>query len=98
MAEYVALLEEAVEESADWNGRSPLEVLARAASRRTAYGRRVLFDGLDEELAYDRALIDVCNVMGISATPEGFLLRARERARLERALAELGGTWEELLT
>lgn len=43
---------------------------------------------LADELAYDRALVNVSRRVGIDTGPERFDVPDRERARLHRALAE----------
>jgi hypothetical protein len=47
---------------------------------------------LARELAYDGALIRLCEALNVSTTPAQFASPAGERARLERALADRGVT------
>jgi hypothetical protein len=42
------------------------------------------------EIAYDRALVNLCAVGGIDVDPGRFAHPGEERARLERSLAETG--------
>ncbi len=42
------------------------------------------------EIAYDRALVNLCALNGIDVDPERFAHPREERERLERALAETG--------
>jgi hypothetical protein len=92
---YVALLREAVRSGeTDWE-QSPLETLARASST-TTYGPDS-FGSLADQVAYDRALMSVCQAMGIATSVERFDRPATERARLEQALAQLGPQWKKFL-
>jgi hypothetical protein len=50
-------------------------------------------DRISCEIAYDRALIEICRAMGITACPDGFLSPISERHRLETSLADLGPVW-----
>jgi hypothetical protein len=47
-------------------------------------------ESLARELAYDGALIRLCEALELSATPARFLNPQTERSRLERELAERG--------
>ena len=47
-------------------------------------------ESLARELAYDGALIGLCEALGVPATPARFFNPGSERARLEQVLVDLG--------
>jgi hypothetical protein len=46
------------------------------------------YEALAAELAYDRALMRLCEQMGVTTSVDGFAFPQIERVRLEQALAE----------
>lgn len=53
--------------------------------------------GVDQQLAYDLALIRLCEAMDISTAPDRFSSPATERRRLEGCLAALGPNWRAFI-
>jgi len=48
------------------------------------------YSSLAADVAYDRALIKLCELNYVTVTPTSFAFPSRERARLERELAAAG--------
>ena len=48
---------------------------------------------LAHQVAYDRALIDISEAMGIETSPDRFVASAAERSRLEHVLADRDSNW-----
>src|ERR1700689_2701654 len=95
MTMYVHLLSAAVN-SDEPRASAPRELLAVARTRRdqmlasAGHIRPSAERSLAYDVNYDAALIALCAVMGIDATPAFFGRPKEERARLERALADAG--------
>jgi hypothetical protein len=95
MSMYVELLSAvlAAEEAEPVTADSLLDVAAdcrarmlRSRTQRTVSAKHALAN----EIAYDRALVNLCAFHGIEVDPGRFTHPREERARLERALAEIG--------
>lgn len=56
-----------------------------------------LSECLAHEVAYDRALIDISDAMGIETSPVHFASPVGERRRLEQVLAERGSNWNRFI-
>ncbi|MGA2474045.1 MAG: hypothetical protein ABSG39_11195 [Acidimicrobiales bacterium] len=52
---------------------------------------------LASEVAYDRALIDISDAMGIETSPGHFVSPMTERQRPEHVLAERGSNWSRFI-
>jgi len=71
-------------------------LVAYAIARRAALLHHIptseegVYDALSEEVAYDMALMKLCERHGIEAAASGFSHPKEERARLERALTAAG--------
>jgi hypothetical protein len=95
MTMYVHLLSAALT-SQEPRAGPPGELLAVARTRReqmlssTSHNHPSAERSLAYDVNYDAALIGLCGVMGIDATPASFGQPREERARLERALADAG--------
>jgi hypothetical protein len=95
MAMYVHLLSAALKSDEPRAG-APGELLAVARTRRdqmlasAGHIRPSAERSLAYDVNYDAALIALCAVTGIDATPALFGQPKEERARLERALADAG--------
>jgi hypothetical protein len=95
MSMYVELLSAVLadEETKPVRSDSPLDVArecrGRMLERRGRTGGSIQHE-LADEVAYDRALVNLCAASGLDVDPKGFSHPRRERARLENALAELG--------
>jgi len=97
VAIYVDLLTRALDDlPAEAGTRSDGELLADVLNSRVqllAYASRgtpSAAEALAHELSYDGALIRFCESLHVPTDPERFASPSRERARLERALAERG--------
>ncbi len=66
-----------------------LDCRGRMLERRGRPGGSIQHE-LADEVAYDRALVNLCAASGVDADPTRFSHPLRERARLENALAERG--------
>jgi hypothetical protein len=86
---YVDVLSSALEAwSHDLGGDMLVNyVLGCRAQMLTVGPVRDVQEALAAEVAYDRALIQLCADVGIAATPAGFDQPQAERTRLERTLA-----------
>jgi hypothetical protein len=95
MAMYIQLLS-AVLASSGSDSYAPGELLSLARTSRhrmltsTDRAHPCADRNLAHDVHYDCALIKLCAAAGIAATPASFGQPAVERARLERALADMG--------
>jgi hypothetical protein len=100
MSMYVNILKSAL---AQWPvDSSELSLVEYAVSRRVEMldvgllGRDAAYELLTAEVAYDRALIKVCEANNVTANAGSFAYPQRERDRLERELADVGIDLTEL--
>ncbi len=90
---YVDLLTQALGEAEEGRRSKDLLMADLTHSRarlRTTDETTSVAEALARELAYDGALIRLCESLAVPATPAGFAQPERERARLEQALSARG--------
>ena len=99
MAMYVQLLRAALEDQQEAaHASTDEELLAELVARRrllpehggTGPEASRMLDAVAGQVAYDASLVQVCTRLGISSDLESYAAPARERLRLETALAALG--------
>jgi len=99
MAMYVQLLQAAFDEQREAARTSTGEdLLAELVTRRRRLSEhersgptaRSMLDAIADQVAYDVALVNLCTRLGIACDLESFAVPARERVRLETALAARG--------
>ena len=94
MSMYVELLSTVLDAGPDELRDASLVDDARDCRERMLVGRlrrgESAYAALASEVAYDRALVNLCAARGIDVDPQRFTHPGQERSRLERELAATG--------